>query len=239
MLIALLYHRVGTGKYANSLSFFQKHFSWIHERYETVVPGECFAKKGGVCLTFDDATFDFYYYLFPLIKRWGLKAVLSVPVGLIPEKVSLCSSQRLQKVLTPPLCSAAYCTWDELREMQDSKLIHFASHSVNHVALTLKEVDVKYELLTSKMILEKQINGDISTFVYPYGKFNEQVHALAKKYYRYIMRIGNAANFSWQNRNHLIYRINADALMNHYAPFRITQKVKYLTRYYVNTFRHR
>jgi len=242
MLLSLLYHRVGNGKYANPLSLFNKHFPWIQERYQTVLPGEPLPKQDVVCLTFDDAYFDFYHYIFPLLKKHKLKAVLSVPVAFIPEKVSLHAEKRLEKILTlpektPPLPSPAYCTWDELKEMHNSGLVHIASHSVNHFPLTTIKVDPEYELLTSKNQLEKRLETKVTTFVYPYGRFNAHVHNLAKKHYPYIMRIGNAVNFSWQNANHLIYRINADDLASPQAPFHPIRRVKYLLRYLINTLR--
>lgn len=242
MLLSLLYHRVGSGKYANPLSFFKEHFSWIRDNYKTVHPGDPLGKEDAVCLTFDDATFDFYHHIFPLLKSYKLKAVLSVPVAFIPEQTSLSDEKRLTKVDTlkddtPPIPSPAYCTWDELKEMHHSGLVHIASHSVNHVPLTSKQADPEHELLVSKSTLEEKLDTSISTFVYPYGKFNPRVHRLAKKHYSYIMRIGNATNFSWQNRNRLLYRINADAQPSPKAPFHPSKRIKYLFRYLLNTLR--
>ncbi|CCB89113.1 polysaccharide deacetylase family protein [Simkania negevensis] len=242
MLLSLLYHRVGNGKYANPLSFFKEHFSWIQESYNTLHPGDPLGKEDVLCLTFDDATFDFYHYIFPLLKTFELKAVLSVPTAYIPDQTTLSTEMRLEKIETlqsdhPPLPSPAYCTWSELEEMHNSGLVHIASHSVNHVPLTDERVDPEHELCSSKTLLEKMLNTQITTFVYPYGKFNTAVHFLAKKHYSYIMRIGNAINFNWQNRNQLIYRINADAAAHPKAPFHPSKRIKYLLRYLFNTLR--
>lgn len=242
MLLSLLYHRVGIGKYANSFSFFEKHFDWIQKRYQTVVPGDPLSKENSICLTFDDATFDFYYYIFPLLKRKNIKAVISVPTKFISESVNASPKHRLQNI---PLLSttsslspkSAYCSWDELRDMQNSGLIHIASHSVNHVPLTSKNVDVEYELFASKTFIEKHIQAEVFTFVYPYGKFNQQVHTIARKYYSYIMRIGNAINFSWSNKHNLIYRVNADNLASPYVPFHRSRQASYFIKYYLNTIR--
>ena len=38
MLLALLYHKTGNGKYANSLNTLDEHFRWIASRYPTVLP---------------------------------------------------------------------------------------------------------------------------------------------------------------------------------------------------------
>lgn len=245
MLLSLLYHRVGSGKYSNPLPFFKEHFRWIQERYRAVLPGDALPEKNAICLTFDDAYYDFYHHVFPLLKKHNLKAVLAVPVGFIPEEVTLSSEKRLEEIITLPAApdapdavpSPAHCTWDELREMHRSGIVHIASHSVNHVPLTAENVDPEFELLSSKIRLEKELGVPITTFAYPFGKFDERVHALAKEHYAYIMRIGNAVNFSWENTNQLIYRINADGLPRPNAPFHPLRKFQYLTRYFINTLR--
>lgn len=241
MLHSLLYHRVGSGKYANPLTFFEKHFAWVENHFQTVHPGDPLEKKS-LCLTFDDALFDFYHHIFPLLQKHQIKAVLSVPVSFIPEEVKLSPEERLEKVATlpdkpPPLPSPAYCTWDELRAMHQSGLVHLASHSINHLPLTSPLVDPEYELLSSKIMLEKQLKTPVTTFVYPYGKLSSTVHKIAKKHYPYIMRIGNAVNFSWGNAHQLIYRINADALPHPLAPFTPLSRTKHLIKYLLNTLR--
>lgn len=240
MLLALLYHKIGKGKYANPLPLFEEHLKWVSKHYQTLLPGEKLSSTLSICLTFDDAFFDFYHHIFPLLKKYNLKALLSVPTAFISESTNLSPKERLEKVATfsdisPPLPSPAFCTWDELRELSASPLIEIASHSVNHRPLT--EVDPEHELLTSKKTLETKLNTPIQTFVYPYGRFTPEVHALATKHYKCIMRIGNALNQSWTNTNGLFYRVNADNLSHPSAPFRLSRRIKYISSFFLNTLR--
>jgi len=240
MLYALLYHRVGSGKYANPLSLFKSHFAKIKYRYQTLHPGDPIPSNG-LCLTFDDATADFYIHLFPLLKKLQLKATLAVPTAFILDRTSLTKEARLSKIAhvdkLPPLPSPAFCTWEELHEMDASGLVHIASHSMNHLPLTSPSVDPEYELTESKHLLETKLQKPISTFVYPYGKFSETIHARAKKHYTTIMRIGNAGNRSWQNSRHLFYRIPADHLPRPSAPFGLRLFLKARFNYTFNTLR--
>ena len=242
MLLTLLYHKIGKGNYAQPLSFFEMQFAWIHKHYVTVYPGERLKRKKVICLCFDDGLFDFYLYIFPLLKKYQLKAVLAVSPSFILEKTSLSTRKRLKnreaKNIHDPIApSSSYCTWTEMQEMQRSKHVHIASHSMSHLPLTSNEVNLQYELLTSKNILEKKLQVPISTFVYPYGKFNAKIHKITKKYYDYVMRIGNGLNFNWKNRNGLIYRVNGDTFSHYKVPFTFHAYCTYFFRTIFNSCR--
>ncbi|WP_194848573.1 polysaccharide deacetylase family protein [Candidatus Neptunochlamydia vexilliferae] len=239
MLLALLYHKIGNGKYANSLEKLEEHFAFIASHYPTVHPGEKLASTS-VCLTFDDAFFDFYHLIFPLLQKYHLKALLAVPTAYIPENTPLSPEERLDKVATfpdkaPPIPSPAFCTWEELKKLAASPLIQIASHSLHHRPLNSSHVDAEKELLDSKKVLESKLHCPITSFVYPFGIFDKKVHSLARQHYSHIFRIGNASNFSW-NQN-LIYRINADQLPAANFPFRPQHQLKHTPRYFLNRLR--
>lgn len=242
MLLALLYHKTGSGKYANTLKTLDDHFQWIASHYPTVLPGEPLNKNLSVCLTFDDAFFDFYHYVFPLLKKYNLKALLAVPTAYIPDETKLSSKERLEKVKAfpdrgPPIPSPAFCTWDELKELSDSPHVQIASHSLHHRPLTSTHINPENELAASKALLEEKLGIPVTSFVYPFGLWNKKVHALATKYYSHIFRIGNAHNFSWINTNNLLYRINADQLPSPKFPFGPLSRLKHSARYLFNTAR--
>ncbi len=242
MLLALLYHKIGTSKYANSLDILEAHFEWIASRYPTFLPGEPLPKKLSVCLTFDDAFFDFYHHIFPLLQKYQLKGLLAVPTAYIPDETNLSPKERLEKVEAfpdkgPPIPSPAFCTWPELKELSNSPLIQIASHSLHHRPLTSKHINPENELAASKKLLEEKLGVPINSFVYPFGLWNKKVHTLAKKHYAHIFRIGNAHNLSWNNTNQLLYRINGDDLPSPKFPFGPLSRLKHSARYFLNTIR--
>lgn len=242
MLLALLYHKIGDTKYGNSLEMLEKHFLEIAQRYPTTLPGGFLYKGLNVCLTFDDAFFDFYHLIFPLLKKYNLHALLAVPTAFIPDKTTLSPSERLEKIRTfpdkpPPISSSAFCTWEELKELSQSPLIQIASHSVHHRPLTSPHIDPENELLTSKTVLEEKLGVPITSFVYPYGLMDKEVHTLAKKHYSHIFRIGNAFNRNWYNTNSLLYRVNADQLPSPSYPFSPLAHFKHTGRLLLNTAR--
>ncbi len=242
MLLSLLYHKIGKGPHSQPLPFFENQFAWIQKHYVTVHPGENLKKKKALCLCFDDALFDFYFYIFPLLKKYKLKAVLAISPSFILEKTSISPSKRLNKICStnihhPIAPSPIYCTWVEIEEMKRSGYVHIASHSMSHLSLISPGINLEHELLVSKNILEKRLQISISTFVYPYGRFNFKIHKLAKEFYSYIMRIGNGLNFNWKSQNGLIYRVNGDAFSHYKAPFTFYAYCKYFFRTFFNRCR--
>ncbi|WP_316357644.1 polysaccharide deacetylase family protein [Candidatus Neptunichlamydia sp. REUL1] len=244
MLIAPLYHKIGSGKYANSLETLEQHLAYIAAHFSTVLPGENLPKGTSVCLTFDDAFFDFYHLVFPLLQKYNLKALLAVPTAYIPESTDLSPMERLEKVASfpdkaPPIPSPAFCTWEELQVLSQSPLIQIASHSLHHRPFTSKHINIENELFLSKKLLEEKLSTPISSFVYPFGLFTQKAQTLAKKHYKYIFRIGSAHNISWKNTNQLLYRINADELPTTHFPFDPLSRWKLATRFFLNTVRGR
>lgn len=246
MLLTLLYHRVGDIKYSNSYEMFIEHLYYIKENYPVVIPGDAlFPFRLQICLSFDDAYFDFYHYLFPLLKKWNLKAVLSVPVGFIQKSTHIPSHKRLKVSYKEAInkevirTKVPYCTWEELQEMADSRLIHFASHGYHHKNLLEEQIDLQKEIVLSKEILEQKLGTPIQTFVYPFGKFDRIIHRCVKKYYPYVMRIGSSINYDWQNFSGMIYRVQGDGLFIKNDPFQLNQWPSYLYRLILNTLRMR
>lgn len=212
MLITLLYHRAFECQYGNRLEMLEKHFLYLKKHTHITLPFQPLKKtKLNVCITFDDATYDFYAFVFPLLKKHKIKALLSVPTGFISASETLSGETRLKELKRFPNTStnpSCYCSFAEIAEMSSSGLVEIASHSVNHKDLTSDGVDVEYEVKHSKAMLEAALNKKIECFVYPYGRYNKKVHDTVKKYYKMAMRIGNGVNLNWNSSLH--YRINAD-----------------------------
>jgi peptidoglycan/xylan/chitin deacetylase (PgdA/CDA1 family) len=246
MILAFLYHRVGDGKYANSPAMMEKQLSWIADHFPVVLPGEPVKRfRLNVCLTFDDATYDFYHYVFPLLKRLKLRALLAVPTHFIQSSTALDPQVRLAVPYSMAMKGDTYrvhcpfCTWEELNEMVQSGFVEIASHSVHHQHLLTPGLDLDLEIRGSKQILEDHLHVPIRTFVYPLGKFNRPIHQQVKKNYKFAMRIGTSWNTSWQNISGIIYRVISDNMVSFDQHFCTHNKISYLWFYILNTLRGR
>lgn len=239
MLLVLMYHRI------NKPELFSSFIENISQNHPIVVPGDTLQRgKLSICLTFDDAYFDFYHFAYPLLKEKSIRAVLGVPVKFILERTTETPNVRINVPYDNAMEEEVYkekapfCTWQEITEMADSGLVKIASHSKTHVNLTEDIHDLNNEIVESKNIIEKIISQKVDTFIYPYGKVNKKVHSLASKHYKYLMRIGSALNRDWHNSNNMLYRINGEELL-HIKQFKKIHLSKYYLKYLSNTIRNK
>ena len=177
-----MYHRVDADKLSNSRPILEKHFEYIKEQFQVVLPGDVLAKdRVNICLVFDDASYSFYRYVFPLIQRLGIRVVLAVSPKFILDSGDHVSPEVRLAVPTNEmmeddryLTTAPFCSWKELSEISASGLVKIASHSFSHPNL-LRSSDIKEEIVKSKEMLEARLYQVVDTFVYPYGQFNASV----------------------------------------------------------------
>lgn len=115
-----------------------------------------------VVLTFDDGYIDFYVNAFPILKKYGLRAVVFVPTGLVGQSY--------------------YLSWDQLREISNSGLVSFEAHTVTHRYLTgLSSDEVFVELKNSKEILESKTGQKVNFVSYPFGASNKLICRIAQE----------------------------------------------------------
>ncbi len=235
MILILLYHRALKGKYGNASEMLDKHFAYIANRYHTYFPGERPKKQGElqICLTFDDATADFYSFVYPLLRRYRLKAVLGVITGLTVEKATLSLAKRLTLPVQFSRPSEVFCTWEELKKMLTSNLIQIASHSHYHKNLK-SALDYDEAMRLSKLSIQDHLQWTPSTFICPYGGWNKGM--LESNIYPFVMRIGNAYNKQWSP---LLYRMQADRLATPHQPFSFINKVIGVSNFYYNIIRNK
>ncbi|MDD6189055.1 MAG: polysaccharide deacetylase family protein [Clostridiales bacterium] len=74
-----------------------------------------------VMLTIDDGKLGVYKHAYPLLRKYGMTAVLAV----IGERIDHADANPQSRASE----AAPYCTWDEIREMSDSGVIEIVSHS--------------------------------------------------------------------------------------------------------------
>jgi len=241
MLIVLMYHRVTNTGILTKDNAFARHLTWLAENYPIVVPGDPLIKnRVNVCITFDDAYFDFYHTVFPLLQNLQIPAVLAVPAGLILDDTKVSAETRLAVPYRDALhchqSHASLCTWQEIRTMAATKLVIPASHSLTHQQVI--RPDFEQEVVYAKQLIEEKANTAVDTFIYPFGKMNLRLNALIRQYYRYTMRIGSSLNVSWKNCHNVVYRINAEEFWPQEKPMFDLKHRGYLAlRFLSNTLR--
>jgi peptidoglycan/xylan/chitin deacetylase (PgdA/CDA1 family) len=128
-------------------------------------------KERYVIITFDDGYADNYHLAFPLLLRYGFKAVI-FPVTGIAENIWDTQLDQSQPKL--PLL-----TKSQIREMHRAG-IEFGSHTMTHPDLTaISEANTREEIGQSKAQMEQILGESINALAYPYGNYNDYVKKLA------------------------------------------------------------
>jgi len=244
-VIALMFHRVNDPASSFSVSRFVAFFEYLVKHFPIILPGEPLPPVPlAICLTFDDAYYDFYHDVYPLLKKHQVSALLAVPVKYIVEKTSLSPETRLSVPYPQGMESKCYeekvpfCTWEELNEMARSGYVKVASHGFSHCDITQKSVNEEEELSYSQAVLEKKLNIKVRSFVYPFGKMTYKMHQRVRRFYDDGIRIGGALNRAWQGSD-LIYRINADPFWQEGKSFDLRLIQPLTAKYWLNKVRLR
>lgn len=108
-------------------------------------------QRGSIVLSFDDATSTFWTYAFPLLRKYGCRAILFAIPGLVPEDAAAypnlddlwagrCSRDDLaRRSRVQPLC-----TWRELTLMHQSGIVDIQSHSLTHSCMPVSRQIVDF-----------------------------------------------------------------------------------------------
>jgi len=244
MLVSLMYHHIESDQYSNSIKLINAHFEFISNKYKTIFPNEY--KKSflriELCLVFDDAYFDFYFYVFPLLKKYDIKVILAVPTKFILDHSTLPDVDRLEQKHNDIMIGTNYkkfesfCTWTEIKEMVDSGHVIIASHGNKHQNLLMVDKDSCInELLNSKEKIKEKTGIDTDIFVYPFGKYNKDIYNVTKEYYKYQFSIGKLINLDIKKS--IIYRVYADDMINAKKVLSPINIMKYVLLYiFLTTF---
>ena len=243
ILIVLMYHRVVQTPFSHDKDAFLNHLTALAQHYPIRVPGDKLQKGTiNLCLTFDDAYFDFYHSVFPILKKLNIPAVLAIPSGLILDSTTLNDASRLkvpyERAINAYQTHATLCTWSEINEMVASGLVVPAAHGLTHQPLTRPGLNLTQEVVYAKQLLQEKTKQEIETFIYPYGQMTSALNKFVNRHYNYTMRIGSALNLNWKNMHKVIYRMNAEAFWpQEKTMFSSQHKLILWSRFLSNTFR--
>ncbi|MDD5416099.1 MAG: polysaccharide deacetylase family protein [Candidatus Daviesbacteria bacterium] len=115
-----------------------------------------------VILTFDDGYRDFYTDVFPILKKYQVKAVVYIVPNFLDRSNNLTSWQ--------------------LKEIAQSGLVEIGAHTMDHTYLSGLPLErVEYEIKQSKEYFESNFGIKVVSFAYPYGAFDNQIIDVVKK----------------------------------------------------------
>lgn len=201
LLPVAMYHSVtdegeSPGQYVISPSMLENDLKYLSDRgYQTVTVRDLIAyvetgaalPEKPVMLTFDDGYYNNYCNAYPLLQKYGMRAVLS-PVGALTEQFSQSSDPKEHETWS-------YCTGSELKEMADSGVIEIQNHSYEFHSLKPRKGCLRMSG-ESREQYEQTFVGDTQKaqqlfaslgiaqpvcYTYPYGALNSESEALVEQ----------------------------------------------------------
>lgn len=156
---------VTPANFESQLQFLTQHgYTFLNmDDVAAIVQGKMQRPAKPIALTFDDGYEDFYLNAWPLLQKYNVKVTIYVMSR--EGHNGACNTNIWQPNF--------YMTNDQLRELAQSPLIEVGDHTQDHCNLRGKSVTVQtQEIIGSKTELEAAIGKTVTTFAYPYGRFD-------------------------------------------------------------------
>ena len=181
-----------------------------------------------IILTFDDGHYNNYGYLYPLLEKYDMKAVISI-VGSYTDKFSETDEANL---------NYSYLRWKDINELISSGRIEFQNHTYNLHDNTHGRIGAKKKKGESddeyKKILEEDINklqnefkentGYVPTcFTYPFGGIsNSSLDIIKELGFKASLSCEEGINKITKNPNslYLLKRYNRHSYVSTYNIFK-------------------
>ena len=163
-VLSLMYHRFNENKYPSTnirMEVFDEQMQMIKRlNYEFYNP-ELFEKefdkikdKKKILITIDDGFQSFYKEAWPYLKKNNIPFILFVS--------------------TEPVGRNGYMTWDQIIEIENSKLGVIGHHSHTHEYLIdMTNEDFINDIETASIIFKKKLGYVPSIFSYPFGEYSK------------------------------------------------------------------
>lgn len=196
----IMYHSLlpgGNSDYVIDPALFEQDLQYLQAAgYTTVTVADLIAyvDQGAslpdkpVMLTFDDGYYNNFLYAHPLLKQYGMRAVIS-PIGSVSEFYSDHPEEQ-----DKPRYS--HVTWDQLIEMVTSSVWEVGHHSydLHHtdrgrkgVAQKKGEDDPAYDTMLSQdltaatALLKSRVGVTPTAFVYPFGAYTSRTDPVLRQ----------------------------------------------------------
>lgn len=237
----VMYHNISQkhnklGKYTILDTQFEEDLKFLKERgYNTItltqlidyVHDGALLPEKPIIITFDDGYESFYVYAYPLLKKYQMKAVMSI-VGEYTDKFSQIEDNNVDY---------SHLNWSQINEMSDGGYVEIQNHTYNLHSITKERKgcvikkgecidDYEKELKADLEKLQKEIllftGRKPNTVTYPYGNFcTESENIIKNMGFKACLTCKEVINRETQNKEWLynLGRFNREHGKNSYDYF--------------------
>ena len=196
----LMYHSINSkeskaGDYVITPAALRGDLEWLKQNgYQTVVVQDLldYVEEGTplpekpVMITFDDGYYNNYLNAFPLLKEYGMKAVVSIIVSET-DKYSQLNENRE---------NYSHLTWEQIGEMMGSGLIEFQSHSydlhknggnrkgigkMGGESTEAYQAAIREDIEKGQLRFVEMTEYAPTAFTYPFGKVSEDSYSVLEE----------------------------------------------------------
>lgn len=184
----LVYHKFDPTTAKDSMTVttavFTKQLKWLKDNGYTVISLRSLVQylqgtgkapnAKSVVITVDDGHKSLFTYMVPIILEYN------IPVTLFVYPSGISNNPHAQRNIT----------WEQLRELQQTKLFDIQSHTQWHPNFKTEKKAlpydayqkfVRYQLSKSKEILEKNLGYTVDILAWPYGIFDKELETWAQQ----------------------------------------------------------
>ena len=180
----LMYHNIhpDTSIISTSPETFSQQMEWLYKQGYNAIELSFLIDHlrngkeipdNSIFLTFDDGYACLHKYVFPILLGYGFSATIFLVSGYCGRNNDW--PGQLSNIPRMPLLD-----WDQIHEM-DEHGIEFGVHTASHPKLDELNLDeIRDEIQGSKEFIERRLGHKITSFAYPYGRYNEIVKDIVK-----------------------------------------------------------
>ncbi|RLD14668.1 MAG: hypothetical protein DRI28_02980 [Caldiserica bacterium] len=193
-VVVLVYHNIsekGGNLYTITPEEFEKEIKYIKNQGYTCISGEDFRNflKGkadisdkSVLITFDDGLRGVYNYAYPILKKYGFKAVFFVIAGRIGSKSGFISWEEAKEMVESGIFEIDSHTYlSHKRIEKDGKLISsIFSNGTDETEREFKQRVLK-DFMDSIRVIKENLGYEPLMFAYPYGEYSKETIDLLRE----------------------------------------------------------